>query len=148
MKKMILSLVMSVVSLVSFSQVYEVEFNKYVGFNSGSLGKYEEVIDSTNYRVKEFHNGGGVNKYSINLTTNTVSHYFNGTLFKSAKILTSKIDNGLLHITINDKESVSGNAIISNIVIPLDKSNNNNPKFIIYFLSTSKNTFNGFVAMK
>ena len=148
MKNLILSLVVLFSSLVSFSQVYKVEFNEYVGFNSGSLGKYEEVIDSTNYRVKEFHYGGGVNKYIINLTTNEVEHYFNDVLFKSAKILTSKIDNGLLHITINDKESVSGNVIISNIVIPTDKSNNNNPKFIIYFLSTSKNTFNGFVAMK
>ena len=148
MKNLILSLVMLVSSFVSFSQVIEVEFDEYIGFNSGSLGKYEEVIDSTNYKVSEFHNGGGVNKYIINLTTNTVDHYFNGTLFKSGKILTSKIDGGLLYITLNDKESVSGNVITSNIVVPTDKSNNNNPKFIIYFFSTSTNTFNGFVAMK
>ena len=147
MKNLILSLVMLVSSFVSFSQVIEVEFDEYIGFNSGSLGKYDEVIDSTNY-VRTFDHSGGTNRYVIDLTKKTMSRYFDGTLSKSTSILSYKKEGSLIHMTINDEENLTGNNIISNVVVNTDINDDSHPKFILYFLSTHTNTFNGFVTMK
>ena len=51
-------------------------------------------------------------------------------------------------MTINDEENLTGNNIISNVVVNTDINDDSHPKFILYFLSTHTNTFNGFVTMK
>jgi hypothetical protein len=94
--------------LSSFSQVYEVSFSEYVGFNTGDLNKYEDVIDSTNY-VRSWDHFGSVNKYVVNLTNKTVERYYDGKLSKSTTIVTSKKVGDLIYLTINDEENFTGN---------------------------------------
>lgn len=146
MKNLILSLVMIFSSLVSFSQIYEVSFSEYVGFNTGDLNKYEDVIDSTNY-VRSWDHFGSVNKYIVNLTNKTVERYYDGKLSKSTTIVTSKKVGDLIYLTINDEENFTGNKIVSNLVINTNKNNESYPDFVLYFLSTRTNTINGFVSM-
>jgi hypothetical protein len=147
MKNLILSLVMLVSSFVTFSQVIEVEFVDWTGFNSGTLGKYSEVIDSTNY-LATTKSIGGSNKYVINLTEKTVSRYFDGVFRETAIILSQKKDGNLIYMTINDRELSTGKTVISNVVINTNKNDKSYPKIIQYFTSTVTNTVNGFVAMK
>ena len=146
MKNLILSLVVLFSSLSSFSQVYEVSFSEYVGFNTGDLNKYEDVIDSTKY-VRSWDHSGSVNKYVVNLTNKTVELYYDGKLSKSTTIVTSKKVGDLIYLTINDEENFTGNKIVSNLVINTNKNNESYPDFVLYFLSTRTNTINGFVSM-
>jgi hypothetical protein len=132
---------------VSFSQVIEIEFVDWTGFNSGSLGKYSEVIDSTNYLAKTKSNGG-TNKYVINLTKKIMSRYFDGEFRESAIILSQKKEGDLIYMTIGDNELLTGNYVISTVVINTNEKNNSYPKIIKYFTSTLTNTVNGFVVMK
>ncbi len=145
MKKMIFSSVMSMLSLMTFAQTYEVEFDEYIGFNAGNLRKYEEVTDTSNYNFSENH-FGGTNRYVINLTEKKMDRYFDGFFEQSKPILTYEKAGDLIYITIEDSESVSGNNVISNVVINTNKNNKRYPKFVLYFVSTKTNTTNGFVA--
>ena len=145
MKKMMLSSVMLVLSFVSSAQTFEVEFDQFTGFNTGQLGKYEEVIDPENYLVTR-ESLGGTNKYVINLTEMTMDRYFDGDLRESKPILTNEKVGVLLFMTIEDEELLTGNKIISTVVLNTDMNNTAYPKFVLYFLSTKTKTYNGFVA--
>jgi hypothetical protein len=148
MKNLILSLVMLTTSFISFSQVYEVGFSRYCNFNSGSHGKYVDVIDSSNYlcRVDKFDNG--IHKYVIDLTNNTIKKYFDYQLVESATIITSKKVGDLVYVTVNDKEFLTENKVVLTAVINTNKNNELYPKFVLFGFCTSNNATNGTVSMK
>ena len=146
MKNLILSLVILTTSFISFSQVYEVGFSEYTKFNSCSHGKYEEVIDSKNYGGSLVRHG--INRYVIDLTSNTLHVYFLGGFEKLDTMLTTKKDGDLVFVTVNGNEDSTGKNVICTIVINTNENNKLYPKFVLFFLSTVTNTTNGTVAMK
>lgn len=133
---------MLVTSFVSFSQVIEVEFDSYIGFNSGNKGNYEDVIDSNNY-LEIYKHFGGTNKYVVDLTNKRLSRYFSGKLSQTTDIVSYKKVGGLVYLTFNSKETLTNNIVEGNIVINTNKSDKTKPYFVMYFVSTYDNTTNG-----
>jgi hypothetical protein len=142
MKNLILSLVMSVVSLVSFSQVIEIEFSKFTLFNTGMLRGYDNVIDSTNY-VAVDKDMIGKNKYVFDLDNKTAKRYFNGLLAESADILTFTKKGSTVTLTMNDKETSTGKTVVSTVHLNTNKNDKTKPYYLMYFISTLTNTTNG-----
>jgi len=148
MKNLILSLVILTTSFISFSQVYEVGFSEYTKFNSCSHGKYEEIIDSTNYCGRVHKSDSVIHKYVIDLTNKTIKYYSGGYLMESATIITSKKVGDLVYVNANDELFLTGTKVVSTIVINTNKNNKRYPKYAHFFLSPDTNTTNGTVAMK
>ena len=148
MKNLILSLVLLVSSFVSFSQLYEVGFSEYTKFNSCSHGKYEEVIDSTNYCGRVDKSDSVIHKYVIDLTNKTIKYYSDGYLAESSTIITSKKVGDLVYVTFNDELLLTETKVVSTIVINTNKNNKRYPKYVHLFLSPDTNTTNGTIATK
>ena len=147
MKNLILSLVLFVSTLTTFSQTITLEFDNFTNFNTGDKGTYEEVIDSTNY-LKVTKSTDSPNKYIIDLDNKTISLYSkSGLVFKTTIIDYTK-NNGLLLMTVNDVETLTGRKIISTVVVNTNKNNKKDPYFLSYFVSTVTNTTNGVICMK
>ncbi len=142
MKNLILSLVMSVVSLVSFSQVIEIEFSKFTLFNTGMLRGYDNVIDSTNY-VAVNKDMIGTNKYIFDLDKKTAKRYLSGLLVESVDILTFTKKGSTVVLTMNDKETSTGKTVVSTVHLNTNKNDKTKPYYLMYFISTVTNTTNG-----
>jgi hypothetical protein len=125
-----------------FSQTYNIEFEGYLNFNVGKYREYKDVIDTTKY-LETKKNRGGVNSYTIDLTNNTVTRYFNGAFQKTKTINSYEKKDNLIVLRMNDNESSTGNSIISTIVINTNKNDKTNPYFLLYFVSSVTNTTNG-----
>lgn len=141
MKTLMLTPVFLIFSMVANAQIIEVEFDKFIAFNSGKVSEYEELLNPKNYVVKE--DLSGFNKYVIDLTDRKMYKYLNNEFKASAPILSVKKEKGLIYLVIEDTESSTGKKIPANVVLNTDKNDKKHPKYLHYFLSTVTNTING-----
>ena len=144
MKSLFSSLIVMFISVPTFSQVIEVEFNEYLHFNSGTLTNPKELCKKENF--KSFYDRHGENKYIINLNENTIKRYHFDELRQSEKILTQEQKNGVLFLTCTDEELSTGKNIVSTIIIDKDNKDNELPLFLHFFTSTVTGTINGYVS--
>ena len=144
MKTMIAIPVIFLLAFSSLSQIYEIEFEGYVGFNAGKLVKYEELIDTSNHVVSSEHRGG-TNKYIIDLTKKTMERYFDDVLNETGTILSSKKVGDLVYMTITDVETLTGREIESSVVFNTTKTDSSHPLYMMYFISTVTQTTNGVI---
>lgn len=147
MKNLILSLILFVSTLTSFSQTITLEFDIFTNFNTGDKGTYEEVIDTNNY-LKVTKSFDSPNKYVVDLTNKTICLYSKGSLIYKTTIINYTKNGDMLLMTVNDTETLTGRKIVSNVVINTNKNNKKVPYFLSYFVSTVTNTTNGVICMK
>ena len=147
MKNLILSLILFVSTLTSFSQTITLEFDSFTNFNTGDKGTYEEVIDTNNY-LKVTKSFDSPNKYVVDLTNKTICLYSKGSLIYKTTIINYTKNGDMLLMTVNDTETLTGRKIVSNVVINTNKNNKKVPYFLSYFVSTVTNTTNGVICMK
>lgn len=119
-------------TLTSISQTIEVEFNGHIAFNSGSKHSYEELINESNMVFKEFRSAN-TNKYVFDLANKEVKLFYGNVFIEKEKITEVKERDGLIFISIND-ELLTGEKIITHIVINKDKNNKRYPEFTFYFI--------------
>ena len=132
--------------LNSFGQIFEIEFNKHLGFNTSKHWGYEEIIKKENMLNQEF-NSGGTNKYVFDVEKKEISLYHNGNFIAKEDLLTFKKKKGLIYITMSDEELLSGEEVISTIVINTDKNDTLHPRLTIYYLSPSNDLTNGYMTI-
>jgi hypothetical protein len=143
MRKMILTFALSMIQLVTFSQSLEVQFSKFTLFNTGILRGYENVVDSSNYKAAD-KNLFGKNKYIFDLDNKTAKRYnHDGLLAESVEILTFTKTGNSVVLTMNDKETSTGNTVVSTVHLNTNKNDKTKPYFLMYFISTVTNTTNG-----
>ena len=116
MKNLILSLILFVSTLTSFSQTITLEFDSFTNFNTGDKGTYEEVIDTNNY-LKVTKSFDSPNKYVVDLTNKTICLYSKGSLIYKTTIINYTKNGDMLLMTVNDTETLTGRKIVSNVVI-------------------------------
>ena len=135
-----------ILHLNSFGQIFEVEFGKHLGFNTSKHWWYEEIIKKENMLNQEF-NSGGTNKYVFDVEKKEISLYHNGSFIAKEDLLTFKKKKGLIYITMSDEVLLSGEEVISTIVINTDKTDTLHPRLTIYFLSPSNDLTNGYMTI-
>ena len=146
MKKIILSLVMSVVSLISFSQTYQVSFRSHIEFDSGKHTLYEEVIKDDNILASEIKSSG-TNTYYINLNEKIVYVYYNNNFVSQKSVINHKTEDGLLFITLLDVDPITNKEINPQIVINQDDMDRSHPFFTFYYIDSSDGSTKGFKTM-
>jgi hypothetical protein len=143
MKNLLVALFMVMFSFVSYSQTIEVEFKNHLGFNSGTYSSYEDVIKEENMLVKEFRSGG-TNKYVIHLDTKKIMLFYNDKLIETETVIDYQVKKGLIFITFNDVELLTGEPVNSHIVINQNEKDKKHPKFTFYFISKTDGLSNGY----
>jgi len=147
MKNLLVALFTVMFSFVSYSQTIEVEFKNHLGFNSGKYSSYEDVIKEENMLVKEFRTGG-TNKYVIHLDTKKIMLFHNGKLIETETVIDYQVKKGLIFITFNDMELLTGEPVNSHIVINQNEKDKKHPKFTFYFISNMNGTSNGYKSLE
>ena len=147
MKNLLVALFMVIFSFVSYSQTIEVEFKNHLGFNSGKYSSYEDVIKEKNMLVKEFRSGG-TNKYVIHLDTKKIMLFYNDKLIETETVIDYQVKKGLIFITFNDVELLTGEPVNSHIVINQNEKDKKHPKFTFYFISNMNGTSNGYKSLE
>lgn len=143
MKNLLVALFTVMFSFVSYSQTIEVEFKNHLGFNSGKYSSYEDVIKEENMLVKEFRSGG-TNKYVIHLDTKKIMLFYNDKLIETETVIDYQVKKGLIFITFNDVELLTGEPVNSHIVINQNEKDKKHPKFTFYFISKTAGLSNGY----
>jgi len=147
MKNLLVALFTVMFSFVSYSQTIEVEFKNHLGFNSGKYSSYEDVIKEENMLVKEFRSGG-TNKYVIHLDTKKIMLFYNDKLIETETVIDYQVKKGLIFITFNDVELLTGEPVNSHIVINQNEKDKKHPKFTFYFISNMNGTSNGYKSLE
>jgi hypothetical protein len=132
--------------LNSFGQIFEIEFNKHLGFNTSKHWGYEEIIKKENMLTQEFHSGD-INKYVIDIDNKEISLYFNGTFIAKEQILSVRQEKELIYITMCDEDLMTSQEVISNIVINKDETDTSHPRLILYYLSPTNDLTNGYLTI-
>jgi hypothetical protein len=135
-----------ILQLNSFGQIFEVEFGEHLGFNTSKHWGYEEIIKKENMLNQEF-SSGGTNKYVFDVEKKEISLYHNGNFIAKEDLLTFKKKKGLIYITMSDEELLSGEEVISTIVINTDKNDTLHPRLTLYYLSPSNDLTNGYMTV-
>ena len=147
MKNLLVALFTVMFSFVSYSQTIEVEFKNHLGFNSGKYSSYEDVIKEENMLVKEFRSGG-TNKYVIHLDTKKIMLFYNDKLIETETVIDYQVKKGLIFITFNDVELLTGEPVNSHIVINQNEKDKKHHKFTFYFISNMNGTSNGYKSLE
>jgi len=147
MKNLLVALFTVMFSFVSYSQTIEVEFKNHLGFNSGKYSSYEDVIKEDNMLVKEFRSGG-TNKYVIHLDTKKIMLFYNDKLIETETVIDYQVKKGLIFITFNDVELLTGEPVNSHIIINQNEKDKKHPKFTFYFISNMNGTSNGYKSLE
>lgn len=147
MKNLLVALFMVMFSFLSYSQTIEVEFKNHLGFNSGKYSSYEDVIKEENMLAKEFRSGG-TNKYVIHLDTKKIMLFHNDKLIETETVIDYQVKKGLIFITFNDVELLTGEPVNSHIVINQNEKDKKHPKFTFYFISNMNGTSNGYKSLE
>jgi len=147
MKNLLVALFTVMFSFVSYSQTIEVEFKNHLGFNSGKYSSYEDVIKEENMLVKEFRSGG-TNKYVIHLDTKKIMLFYNDKLIETETVIDYQVKKGLIFITFNDVELLTGEPVNSHIIINQNEKDKKHPKFTFYFISNMNGTSNGYKSLE
>jgi hypothetical protein len=130
----------------NFAQVYEIKFENFLNFNAGKERDYEEIIDLENYQSKEKLNGS--TKYVFDLENSMVHRYMGDFIAKSAEITEFEIKENLVFLNVADKESSTGNTVMTTMMFNKNPDDKENPYFLMYFVSTVTNTTNGTIVWK
>ena len=146
MRKMILSLVMSVVSMISFSQSYLLKFKTHLEFNSGKHITYEEVIKEENILESKLKSNGSYTYY-LNLDEKVILVYYNDNFVSQKSVLNHKTENGLLFITLLDVDAITNEETKSKIVINQSENDRIHPFFTFYYVDSSDGSTKGFKTM-
>jgi len=147
MENLLVALFTVMFSFVSYSQTIEVEFKNHLGFNSGKYSSYEDVIKEDNMLVKEFRSGG-TNKYVIHLDTKKIMLFYNDKLIETETVIDYQVKKGLIFITFNDVELLTGEPVNSHIIINQNEKDKKHPKFTFYFISNMNGTSNGYKSLE
>ena len=143
MKNLLVAFFAVMFSFVSYSQTIEVEFKNHLVFNSGKYSSYEDVIKEENMLVKEFRSGG-TNKYVIHLDTKKIMLFYNDKLIETETVIDYQVKKGLIFITFNDVELLTGEPVNSHIIINQNEKDKKHPKFTFYFISKTDGLSNGY----
>jgi hypothetical protein len=130
----------------NFAQVYEIKFENFLNFNAGKERNYEGIIDLENYQSKEKLNG--LTKYVFDLENSMVHRYMGDFIAKSAEITEYEIKENLVFMNVSDKESSTGNTVMTTMMFNKNPEDKENPYFLMYFVSTVTNTTNGTIVWK
>jgi hypothetical protein len=130
----------------SYSQVYEIKFENFLNFNAGRERNFDEIIKSENYQSQEKHEG--LTKYIFDLENKIVHRYMGDLIAKSAEITSYEIKDNLVFMNVSDRESSTGNTVMTTMMFNKNPEDKENPYFLMYFVSTVTNTTNGTIVWK
>ena len=130
----------------NYSQVYEIEFEDFLNFNVGQDRNYNQIINKENYKSQETHEG--LTKYIFDLENKIVHRYMGDLIAESAKITAYEIKDNLVFLNVSDRESSTGNTVMTTMMFNKNPQDKENPYFLMYFVSTVTNTTNGTIVWR
>lgn len=136
MKKLILTAIFGALAYTSFTQTHELLMKDHIMSYAYTMD-YDSLTAVGYGDDQEFH-FGGVNKYILDVSDNTISFYFNEQFKHQTELLSFKETDDKIEYSYMDRGSISNKDYITYAIFNKNQKENES-KFILYYLSNLDN---------